>query len=96
MLKAIALLKQGQRRGLQSIGASERERVRERWGHGEGGPDEPTTPVAELEGRLACLELSHPVSGSSPMPAQPATPAQLKLPRLLFRAQPMHVLPTAD
>lgn len=75
---------------------SERERVRERWGHGEGGPDEPTTPVAELEGRLACLELSHPVSGSSPMPAQPATPAQLKLPRLLFRAQPMHVLPTAD
>lgn len=62
----------------------------------KGGPDEPTTPVAELEGRLACLELSHPVSGSSPMPAQSAAQAQLKLPRLLFRARAMRVLPTAD
>lgn len=48
------------------------------WGDAKGpgtvevGPDEPTTPVAKLEGRLTCLELSHPDGGSSPMPAQPA------------------------
>jgi len=84
---AFALLKQGQWWGL---------RCRET-GHREGGaPDEPTTPVAELEGRLACLELSHPNAGSSPMPALPAAQAQLKLPQLLFMAQPMPVLPTTD
>lgn len=63
---------------------------------GRGCSDEPKTPVAELEGRLACFELSHPDAGSSPMPAQPAAQAQLKLPRLLFRAQPMPVLPSTD
>lgn len=65
-------------------------------GHREGGGDEPTTPVAELEGRLACLELSHPNAGSSPMPARPAAQAQLKLSLLLFMAQPMPVLHSTD
>lgn len=60
------------------------------------GPNEPATPVAELEGRLACLELSHPDVGSSPMPAQPAAHTQLKLPQLFFRALPMPVLPCTD
>lgn len=63
---------------------------------GRGGPDEPTTPVAELEGRLARLELSHPDAGSSPMPARPAAQAQLKLPQLLFRTRSMPVLPSTD
>lgn len=53
-------------------------------------------PVAELEGRLACLELSHPNAGSSPMPAQPAAESQLKLPQLFFRAQSTPVLPFTD
>ena len=65
-------------------------------GHRERGPDEPTTPVAELEGRLVCLELSHPDAGSSPMPAQPAAQAQLKLSQLFFKALPMSVLPSTD
>lgn len=66
-------------------------------GKGEGGgTEEPTAPVAELEGWLACLDLSHPNAGSSPMPAQPAAEAQLKLPRLLFRARPTPVAPSTD
>lgn len=83
---AVALLKEGQRWGLLSRGP----------GMGKGAPDEPTTPVAELEGRLASLELSHPNAGSSPTPARPAAQAQLKLPRLPFRAQPVPVLPSID
>lgn len=63
---------------------------------GRGAAHQPTAPVAELEERLACLELSHPDAGSSPMPAQPAAEAQLKLPQLFFRAQSMPVHPSTD
>lgn len=58
-----------------------------------GGCVEPTTPVAELVGRLACLDLSHPNAGSSPMPAWRAVQAQLKLSLLLFRARPCLLQP---